>query len=168
MDYDYLVICTGATQTLNEKDKDSLNQIVTQEQRTEFLNRYKLDIKYSNSVLLVGSGLSVVDFCTNLIHEYGSDKKLGIMWESDNVLPDLPVTVQRKAMNYFESRGVTIHTNCKLSSKKEIAESYDYILKWDQPECYAPFMKNNNFRKCKDEGDRIFVNEYFQVNNWFF
>lgn len=167
MDYDYLVICTGATQSLNEENKDTFNQIVTKEQRVEFLNRYRLDIKYANSMLLVGSGLSVVEFWAELMQEYGSDKKYAIMWGSDSLLPQLPVTIQKKAMNYFESKGVKIYTNWKYQSKKEIAQDYDYTLVLNEPQWYAPFMSNDNFRKWKDEDDRIFVNEYFQVSQTF-
>lgn len=162
IDYDYLVICTGATVTLNNTIEE-LNQIITQEKRAEYLSKYQHDIKYAESILIVGDDVTAVETLGEIIRQHNTAKRYAIMCEGDTLLPKLPPKAQKLAMDYFRDCGVTIFTNSKYQTKKELAADYDFVLQCTGGVCSVPFMNNHNFRSCKDKDNKILVNKFFQV-----
>lgn len=68
IDYDYLVICTGAG--YSHPIKESYEETIKLNQRTQRLENTRKEIKEAQSILVVGGGPNGVEAMGNLVYGY--------------------------------------------------------------------------------------------------
>ena len=161
--FDYLVICTGATYSINE-DLEGMFNIFSKKEKGELLAKYRSSIDKAKSVVVVGGGPTGVETMAELLMKYGQDKKLGIVTNADHLLVGYPDKAGTSAATHFEAKGVKVYTNTKFTPESKLAEEYEYAINCVGTKFHSPFL-DKSFKDCKDARGRIFVNEYFQVTN---
>ncbi|CAI2367572.1 unnamed protein product [Moneuplotes crassus] len=166
LEFDLLVICTGAVYKINEGSAEDVANIFSKYERSKLIQKYHEEIDEAAQVLVVGGGPTGVEALGEIVDKYGTSKEYGLLNSQDRLLTGFPTGVSRRAYNYFNAKRT--FKECYLgkyySPEDEIAQKYDYTLMCAGMEYYTPFM-TKNFENCVDQRGRIFVNQYFQVTS---
>ena len=165
LDFDYLVVASGATYIANEQGVEDLYHNYSKESRKSFIDQYAQKIEEAQSVLIVGGGATGCEHVGELILQYGSKKKIGLMHGTPSLLPGYPAKAGEKAKKCFEDRGVKVYLNQKFDPNGEEAKEYDFVIRCIGTYPCIPFFENDTYNDCKDQRGRIYVNQLYQVTN---
>lgn len=128
LEYDVLVLCTGSTYCINEKDINKIYAYKNLHDRKVFYENYKNKIDKAKNVLIVGSGATGVEFLGELISKYGNQKSFGIIYKGKKLLPYFPDSANDIAYSYFLNRGVSMYSGITFNEKKNIVDDYDLVI----------------------------------------
>lgn len=165
LNFDLLVIATGANYIINEDSVEDVYGIYSYEKKKEFLNKYKTQIDQASSILVVGGGPTGCETAGELLIQYGTSKKIGLIHGQEKLLTGLPEKAGTLCQENFEKNGVKLHLNTRYDPNSEVAKEYDFVIKCIGTHTYTPFFDNDKFKDCKDHRGRIFVNDHMQVTN---
>lgn len=164
LNFDFLVLATGANFTINESSVDNVYNIFSRDRRREFFESYREKIEKAKSVLIVGGGATGCETAAELLIQYGDSKKIGLVHGTDRLLPSLPEAASEKAKANLEQNGVKVYLNTRYDERSSLSKEYDFTIKCMGTQVYTPYL-DKSFKDCKDAKGRIYVNDHLQITN---
>eukprot|EP00347_Sterkiella_histriomuscorum_P010740 403375101 len=179
-DYDFLVLCTGASYQSPTKSID-VNSI---EERKSKLALEQEAIKRAKSILVVGAGPvgveTVGDLVSNINNQsrpsqaggisqpHISQKRIGIVSRAPTLLPHFVPKAQDYAMKFMVKNKVDVYLNTTYDENFKLEHQFDHVIM-----CMGAFYNidyisrstNPYLRDCLSEKGRVYVNNYLQVTN---
>lgn len=169
LDYEYLVICTGAKLTppvaLDHNGREEGINVLQKEQDR---------IKGAKNIAVLGAGAVGVELATDIKYKYGDEKHVTLFCSRNGVLPRFPSVVSEKAVPEMERLNVDLRLNCRPNVEGTCVvlpdgtiENYDLIYK-----CVGGKANSDAFVSAlgtavnPDNGGHIHVNKCLQVEGF--
>eukprot|EP00027_Filamoeba_sp_ATCC50430_P009220 CAMPEP_0168560460 /NCGR_PEP_ID=MMETSP0413-20121227/11073_1 /TAXON_ID=136452 /ORGANISM="Filamoeba nolandi, Strain NC-AS-23-1" /LENGTH=410 /DNA_ID=CAMNT_0008591765 /DNA_START=79 /DNA_END=1308 /DNA_ORIENTATION=- len=175
IDYDYLIVCTGARYSENlfstplGKSVDTIKASVVSA-RAQDIEKYSSAVESSHSILVIGGGAVGVELAAELVERW-KDKTITIVNSQQNLLAKSPARAIDYAEQYFKRNCVTVLVNervisaqgkqFKTTSGKVIEADLAFLCTGNIPN--TDFLKDTELEQHVNAFGYIQVNEYLQI-----